>query len=241
MAVQYGNSCYSLIDDPNSLLDFNTAETKCQSMNGAHLVSIVNPFEYLFLKYYITQNGKADQYWIGLNATVVSDNNGSQLFKWTDDWPNYFTKWDDNEPLFAGQANKECVFQVKNNGTWRTGDCTAKKAYICKKSVNPLPRMNGVVNGICPKLNTNNTKLLWIDLDKRSQYCYWFSADYSGGSLLMGLVSWADASFSCKRRNGTLASIHSNHDLLLMSNKITNSRYNTWIGLYKTPNGLLLS
>jgi hypothetical protein len=241
MAVQYRNSCYSLFDDPNGLLDFNTAETKCQSMNGAHLVSIVNPFEYLFLKYYITQYGKADQYWIGLNATDVSDNNGSQLFKWTDDWPNYFTKWDDNEPLFAGQANKECVFQVKNNGTWRTGDCTASKAYICKKSVNPLPQMNSVVNGICPKINTNNTKLLWIDLDKRSQYCYWFSADYSEDLLRMGLVSWADASFSCKRRNGTLASIHSSHDLMLLSNKITNSRYNTWIGLHKTPNGLLLS
>jgi hypothetical protein len=101
--------------------------------------------------------------------------------------------------------------------------------------------MNSVVNGICPKINTNNTKLLWIDLDKRSQYCYWFSADYSEDLLRMGLVSWADASFSCKRRNGTLASIHSSHDLMLLSNKITNSRYNTWIGLHKTPNGLLLS
>jgi hypothetical protein len=85
MAVQYRNSCYSLFDDPNGLLDFNTAETKCQSMNGAHLVSIVNPFEYLFLKYYISQNGKADQYWIGFYATGFSDTNVSQLFKWTDD------------------------------------------------------------------------------------------------------------------------------------------------------------
>jgi hypothetical protein len=55
---------------------------------------------------------------------------------------------------------------------------TASKVYICKKLVNPLPQMNSVVNGICPKLNTNNTKLLWIDLDKRSQYCYWFSVSH---------------------------------------------------------------
>ncbi len=66
MAVQYRNSCYSLFDDTNGLTDFNTAETKCQSMNGAHLVSIVNTFEYSFLKYYITQNGKADN--TGLNS-----------------------------------------------------------------------------------------------------------------------------------------------------------------------------
>ncbi len=67
------------------------------------------------IKYYITQNGKSDQYWIGFYATGVSDTNVSQVFKWTDDWPNYFTKWDNNEPLFAGQPYKQCVFQVKKN------------------------------------------------------------------------------------------------------------------------------
>jgi hypothetical protein len=238
MAVQYRNSCYSLFDDPKGLLDFNTAEDKCQTMNGAHLVSIVNPFEYSFLKYYITQNGKADQYWIGFYATTASDTNVSQLFKWTDDWPNYFTQWDDNEPLFAGQADKECVFQVKNNGTWRTGDCSANKAYICKKSINPLPQMNSVVNGFCPKIDATSKKLLWLDLDKRSQYCYWFSVDYN--MLGAGLVSWVDASFLCRKRNGTLVSIHNNHDLSLLRNKISYTNYtfaNTWIGLYKAPNG----
>jgi hypothetical protein len=235
VAFQYRNSCYSLFDDPNGLLDFNTAETKCQSMNGAHLVSIVNPFEYSFLKYYITQNGKEDQYWIGFYATRVSDNNVSQLFKWTDNWPSYFTQWDDNEPLFAGEADQECVFQLKQNGTWRTGNCTANKGYICKKSINPLPQMNSVVNGICPKVNATNKKLLWLDLDKRSQYCYWFSVD--NNMYGTGQVSWADASFQCRKRNGTLASIHNNHDLSLLRNKITNSRANTWIGLNKQPNG----
>jgi hypothetical protein len=79
MAFQYRNSCYSLFDDTNHLTDFNSSEAKCQSKIGAHLVFIVNPFEYLFLKYYITQNGKADQYWIGFYATGVSDTNVSQL------------------------------------------------------------------------------------------------------------------------------------------------------------------
>jgi hypothetical protein len=54
-----------------------------------------------------------------------------------------------------------------------------------------------------------------------------------------GQVSWADASFQCRKRNGTLASIHNNHDLSLLWNKISNSNVytNTWIGLYKVPNG----
>jgi hypothetical protein len=237
MAFQYRNTCYSLFDDTNGIVDFNAAETKCQSLNGVHLVSIVNPFEYSFLKYYITQKSKADQYWIGFYATGVSDTNVSQLFKWTDDWPNYFTQWDNNEPLFAGEADQECVFQLKQNGTWRTGNCAANKGYICKKSVNPLPQMNSVVNGICPKVNATNKKLLWLDLDKRSQYCYWFSID--NNMYGTGQVSWADASFQCRKRNGTLASIHNNHDLSLLRNKISNSNAytNTWIGLYKVPNG----
>jgi hypothetical protein len=225
-----------MVDKQGEQRTWNNAEAACEEMN-AHLLSVVDPFEYAFIMYYLTQYAKSDQFWIGFYADN-SDSNVTQGFRWTDKWPNYFTKWDNNEPLFAGQANKECVFQVKTNGTWRTGDCTAKRAYICKKTVNPLPKMNSVVNGICPKLNTNNTKLLWLDLDKRSKYCYWFSVD--NNMYGMGLVSWADASFSCKKRNGTLASIHSSHDLLLMSNKITNSTSNTWIGLHKTPNGLLL-
>jgi hypothetical protein len=49
------------------------------------------------------------------------------------------------------------VFQLKQNGTWRTSNCAANKAYICKKSVNPLPKMNSVVNGICPKVDARNT------------------------------------------------------------------------------------
>jgi hypothetical protein len=107
--------------------------------------------------------------------------------------------------------------------------------YVCNKSVNPLPQINSVVNGICPKINATNKKLLWLDLDKRSQYCYWFSVDYNMHG--MGRVSWADASFQCRERNGTLASIHNNHDLSLLRNKISNSYTNTWIGLYKVPNG----
>jgi hypothetical protein len=39
--------------------------------------------------------------------------------------------------------------------------------------------MNSVVNGICPELNATNKKLLWLDLDKRSKYCYWFCVDYN--------------------------------------------------------------
>jgi hypothetical protein len=98
--------------------------------------------------------------------------------------------------------------------------------------------MNSVVNGICPKIDATSKKLLWLDLDKRSEHCYWFSTDYD--TFGTGLVSWVDASFLCRKRNGTLVSIHNNHDLSLLRSKISCSNYkfaNTWIGLYKAPNG----
>jgi len=207
-------------------------------MNGAHLVSIVDQFEYAFLMYYLTQYGKSDQFWIGFYANGFSDSNVSQVFKWTDNWPNYLTKWDDNEPQFAGQADKECVYQSRTNGTWRTADCVGKRSFICKTTLNQIPKIQSSLNGTCPKLNTTNKNYLWTDLDKRSQYCYWFSSNLPYGQ---GMSSWADAAFQCKQRNGTLASIHSNHDLLLMKEKLTRFRYNTWIGLYKSALGKLFS
>jgi len=233
---QYRNSCYLLVDDPNSYLSFDDAEKSCQNKNGAHLVSIVNPFEYSFLKYYITQFGKSDQYWIGFYANGFSDSNVSQVFKWTDNWPNYFTQWDDNEPLFAGQTDKECVYQSKDNATWRTTDCLANKAYICKITTDQISQTNTEDTGICPKVNSTDIKQQWVDLDKRSKYCYWFSADLKQ-NLGQGLMTWSDASFHCRMRNGNLASIHSNHELLLMKSRLNNNKFNTWIGLFKTQNG----
>jgi hypothetical protein len=93
--------------------------------------------------------------------------------------------------------------------------------------------MNINMNGSCPKLNTTDKKLLWTDIDNRSKYCYWFSSDMPNDE---GLSSWADASFHCRKRNGTLASIHSYHDLSLMKSKII-GKHNTWIGLYQSPYG----
>ena len=101
--------------------------------------------------------------------------------------------------------------------------------------------MNNDKSGVCPHLNgVTDPNLFWVDLYKRSRYCYWFSIDlkdFVGNNLM----SWSDASFHCHRRNGTLVSIHSPHELMLLRSKLfqPESSYNTWIGLYKDPNGML--
>jgi hypothetical protein len=221
-----------MIDKQGEQRTWNNAEAACEKMNGAHLLSVVDPFEYAFIMYYLTQYAKSDQFWIGFYADI-SDNNVTQGFKWTDKWPNYFTKWDNNEPYLANQTVKQCVYQSKSNGTWHTAHCLEKRSFICKTTLNTLPKMNINMNGSCPKLNTTDKKLLWTDIDNRSKYCYWFSSDMPNDE---GLSSWADASFHCRKRNGTLASIHSYHDLSLIKSKII-GKHNVWIGLYQSPYG----
>ena len=227
--------------DPNKFATFSDAENSCKNMGqGAHLVSIVDAFESAFLKYYVKQWGKSDFYWVGLRSVIDATVNVTQVFEWTDDWPVYYTNWDDYEPQFAGLAQEECVNFAKSNGTWRTTMCATSLAYICKKSIDPLPQMESDKSGTCPQLDGNYDKSLsWVNLDKRSPFCYWFSVDRKG-RMSTGVQTWADASFHCRRRNGSLASIHSTHEIMLMKNYLnrTGTYYNTWIGLSKDPKGL---
>ena len=162
----------------------------------------------------------------------------SQIFEWTDNWPVYLTDWNRGEPLYPDLPQEECVYMYRDNGTWRTTMCDTNFAYICKVTTNELPNLNNDKSGVCPQPpNITDKSLLWVDLDRRNKYCYWFSIDRSGYSS-SGLMGWTDASWQCRRRSGTLVSLHSTHELLLMKPKLntTTSRYssyNTWIGLTK--------
>lgn len=237
--IAYRNSCYIVMDNDTDSLSFSDAEKKCQSMHGSHLVSIVGPFEQTFIKYIIKAYGKADNYWIGLQSKVESNVNVSQIFEWTDDWPVYLTDWNKGEPLFPDLPQEECVYMYRENGTWRTTMCDTNLAYICKTTTDKLPDMNSDKSGVCPQpANITDKSLLWVDLDRRNSYCYWFSIDRTGSYYAPGYMSWTDASFHCRRRNGTLASIHSVHELMLIKNKLNMTQkstyhYNTWIGLSK--------
>jgi len=212
---------------------------------NAHLVSIMDPFEQAYLQYYLKQNGKNTEYWIGYKSDAQSDANMTQIFQWTDGWPNYYTNWDRVEPIFTNVSQDACVAFNQGNGTWRTILCNTQLGYICKTTSKKMPNINGDTSGKCPKLQGNtDSSLSWVDVDKRSKYCYWFSSDRKSSSYQMtGVQTWNDAAFHCRRRNGTLASVHSKHDLLLIDThfqkvKQINSYYNYWLGLSKQPNGM---
>jgi hypothetical protein len=179
------------------------------------------------------QYSQSSNYWTGFYSTNVNGVNTPQAFDWIDKWPNYYTHWDQNEPRFNVNGTKICVYQTKVNGTWKTSDCNQKRAYICKKTTDKLIEVNYTL-GYCPSINSQDPKQAWTDLDKRSKYCYWFSMDLKN---MLGAVTWSDAAFHCRQRNGSLAAIHSVHDMMILKNKISTATYNTWIGLYQLPEG----
>ena len=234
--MQFRNSCYSVIDNPNTPSNFLAAEKNCQDMKGAHLVSIVDSVEQSFLRYYLSQKGNSSKYWIGLHAELDKNDN-SLVFEWMDGWPVYYTNWAKSEPKIPSTPHIQCVSYDKESGVWSTSECDQSMAYICKVTSDSIPQTPNVTNGYCPKLTgINDTSLAWINLHKGTPFCYWFSTERK---LSNGLQSWYDASYHCHRRNGTLVAIHSEHELMILSArlKLQITHFISWIGLYKNPSG----
>lgn len=242
--VQYRNSCYSIVDGPKA--SFTDAEQICQK-SGAHLVSIVDLVEEGFLNYYLSQNGKSDQYWLGLKPTVElsPDNNlmnTTQSYEWTDGWPLYYTNWGRLEPKLPTKPEDLCVYFNRTGGMWFTTSCNEDtRAYICKASADKPPNFDDIdQNGVCPTLDDNSDpSLAWVNLHKGTPYCFWFSTERKGIVGTTGLMSYSDSAFQCRRRNGTLVSIHSDHVQKLIMNRLSSKITNfiTWIGLSRNPSG----
>src|SRR5579883_1653948 len=55
--------------------------------------------------------------------------------------------------------------------------------------------------------------------------------------LIVTFVNRMDASEYCRKRNGSLLSIHSKHDLELIKRYIEKARKNIWIGLKQSESG----
>ena len=211
---------------------------------GAHLVSIVDKYEESFLRYYLNQNGKFTQYWIGLQSKPdpTVNINVSQVFEWTDDWPVYYTNWKTLEPkvLVDSTDLNQCVYMYKQTGNWIATNCTTLMSYVCKISEVKPPVINGNRSGYCPTIYDNTDRSLnWVNLHKGMPFCYWFSTEKKGIKEVTGLYSYSDARFHCQRRNGTLVSIHSTLQMKLIANRLSTkvASFSSWIGLSRNSSG----
>lgn len=217
---------------------FNDAEQHCVS-EGGNLVSVVDRYEYSFLNYYykvvdpppFLSEDDPEALWIGLYRY----GNGSSSFQWTNEWPVYFTEWSDNEPTIDTNKEMQCAFQYKENGTWGlTDDCVTGKPYICKITYDAKPVVPPYDHSYnCPNVSVNASRFdpyfKWNNVDVHSPHCYWVQNSIS--------TSWIEAHHECRVRNGTLVSIHSEHDIKMLLTTISKSKMAVWIGLRESLSG----
>uniref|UniRef100_A0A667X6X6 Mannose receptor, C type 1b n=1 Tax=Myripristis murdjan TaxID=586833 RepID=A0A667X6X6_9TELE len=159
--------------------------------------------------------------WIGLNK-----NKTDGYFKYIDGWRLDFTNWYPGEP----SRDRSCVY-VDVDGTWKTAFCNQTMNSVCMQSKDMPPQESNEYPGECPE-----------DVDGRygdqtytwrpfKSHCYVFIADES---------EWQDASVSCIRHGGNLASIEDTEEQKFIQDSLKTfeeSHNSFWIGLYKTHAG----
>ncbi|XP_040911918.1 macrophage mannose receptor 1-like [Toxotes jaculatrix] len=189
--------------------------------DGANLASLRNGWSQLYVEL-MALNLKGPL-WIGLNKKQTSG-----YFRYVDGWHLTSSNWDRGEP----RTDRDCVY-VDVDGKWKTADCNENKTSVCMKSTDVPPTESSDFPGFCP--NDPETPRY---TSQRSNwqpfrgYCYLFLTDR---------IEWPDASASCVRHGGTLASIEDPTEQEFIQGNVKqfqDSHASFWIGLYKTHAGL---
>ncbi|XP_076342329.1 macrophage mannose receptor 1-like isoform X2 [Tachypleus tridentatus] len=211
--VGYRETCYKLFIEASQMKSWKKAEEFCVGQGG-HLTSVTDLFDQAFL--YSLLDVTIEYIWNGFHAKFDQDR-----FRWTDNWPVYYTKWTKGQPGATTNNNTRCVaFQETNE--WTVVPCDTKLSFVCKVTDLKPPIIDiPHISGSCPK----NEKS-WIDI--QGPYCFYFSTDRK---------SWIDASVFCKKRGGSLARFHSMHDLQLIQMYLTDRNLGLWIGLLESHDG----
>nr|XP_020447208.1 macrophage mannose receptor 1-like [Monopterus albus] len=201
-------------------MTWEAARKNCET-DGANLASLRNEWSKLYVE--LMALNLQTPLWIGLNKLQT---NG--YFRYVDGWHMTLSNWGTAEP----SMKRPCVY-VDVDGKWKTADCTQNMSSICMKSTDMAPTESSEFPGVCPEDGemTTYTRQSYSWLPYKG-YCYLF---------LTEKIEWPDASTSCSRHGGTLASIEnpSEQDFITKNVQIFQESHTSfWIGLYKTHKGL---
>ncbi|XP_041804638.1 macrophage mannose receptor 1-like [Chelmon rostratus] len=199
-------------------MSWDAAKKHCED-DGAKLTSLRTEWSQAYVEL-LALTLKAPL-WIGMNKAQT---NG--YFRYIDGWRMSFRHWGKNEP----SRDRPCVY-VDVDGKWKTAYCNQTMNSVCMKSTDVPPTESSLFPGICPEdpetLNTGQS-YFWLPF---KGYCYKFFTESK---------AWPDASASCARHGGSLASIEdpSEQDFIQSNAKMfEDSQASFWIGLYKTHRG----
>nr|XP_046265195.1 macrophage mannose receptor 1-like isoform X4 [Scatophagus argus] len=199
-------------------MSWDAAKKHCEG-DGGKLASLRNGWSQDYVEL-LALNLKAPL-WIGINK----ENNG--YFRFIDGWPLSITRWGNNEP----SSDRPCVY-VDVDGQWKTAYCNQTMHSVCMKSTDMPPTESSVFPGVCPEepvTSSRGQSNFWIPF---KGYCYMFSTQAE---------EWADASASCAKHGGSLASIEnpSEQEFIQNNTRIFKDLHSSfWIGLYKTHKGM---
>uniref|UniRef100_A0A8C3XBH0 Mannose receptor C-type 1 n=1 Tax=Cyanoderma ruficeps TaxID=181631 RepID=A0A8C3XBH0_9PASS len=119
--IPYHDHCYYL--EASAGRTWALASLECARL-GATLVSVENMDESHFLTHRIQPLGnKVGGFWIGLYKNVEGQ------WLWLDNAVLDFVNWEEKE---FGEEH-QCVEMTAPSGYWDKSDCSAEKAFICKK------------------------------------------------------------------------------------------------------------
>ncbi|XP_029309225.1 macrophage mannose receptor 1-like [Cottoperca gobio] len=199
-------------------MSWDAAKKLCEG-DGAKLASLRNKWTQAYVEL-LALSLKAPV-WIGLNKDQTDG-----YFRFIDGWHLSFSYWGVNEP----SSDRPCVF-VDVDGKWKTADCNQTMNSVCLRSTEIPPTVSSVFPGVCPEdpdiLSTGHN-YFWIPFQG---YCYAFFTEAK---------YWADASTSCLRHGGSLASIEDRVEQEFIQSHVNVFKDSIpvfWIGLYKTRRG----
>ncbi|XP_070535374.1 macrophage mannose receptor 1-like isoform X2 [Ptychodera flava] len=122
--VPYGSDCY-FFGDKRKYTPASQAQFNCMQRDST-LVTIHHNRENEFI---LSQLGSYQDIWIGL----VKGHGG---FKWLDNSPLQFTRWEEGQPNLASQSRdkEKCVILQIYDGDWDDIVCSNRRlGYVCKK------------------------------------------------------------------------------------------------------------
>eukprot|EP00057_Strongylocentrotus_purpuratus_P026443 XP_011680917.1 PREDICTED: low-density lipoprotein receptor-related protein 2-like [Strongylocentrotus purpuratus] len=153
----FRRSCYKLVIS-SDVITWNEAEAECQTIEGAHLISIHDKDEMTMLHYMISTQWETTETktYIGLGHR-----NQRGLFVWTDGTPMSYTDWyipthtEDGEKQPNGGMLEACTMLVFDPATstdlstdlWHDVACASPETtqFICKTQATDSPRNSLVV------------------------------------------------------------------------------------------------
>ncbi|XP_059150310.1 C-type mannose receptor 2-like [Physella acuta] len=200
----YGPSCFTVYDAEKT---WDDAQSSCQSVKG-HLAVIPDGQTNAFIKSQLPE--ERSSYWIGLSTT-------SDSIAWVNDQIITYLPIS----LVSSYVSLNACYVMDSSAwlnSWYDRECDGNESFICQSSrqgyIRPSVTTSTSSTQTCPQ----NWKLF-------GDRCYYISLDKQ---------SMRDAERACQSFGTSLASIHTDHQTILLTyefSRLSDSR-SFWIGLY---------